>query len=189
MKRSIYTVAAVCALTLFFVGCGPRNAHFQDVRQAVFDGQEKLNKNIEVSLGFIPLRLAETVAVFIDEPEVQEARQYLDHVSRVDVGVYEVHESLKTKRSAAAQRVKATMQEHGFEPVVMVREERETVGVYVPTEEGEFPKEFFVVVMSEHEVVLVRMRGELEDIILAAVKDHAHELPNLDKVFKEEIVL
>ncbi len=85
MKRCIYTVGAVVALTFFFVGCGPRNPHFQDVRQAVFDGHEKLNKNIEISLGFIPLRLAETVTGFIDEPEVQEARDYLDHIRRVDV--------------------------------------------------------------------------------------------------------
>lgn len=43
--------------------------------------------------------------------------------------------------------------------------------------------------MTEREVVLVRLRGELEDIILAAAKNHAHELPNFEKVFKEEIVL
>ena len=70
------------------------NAHLQDVREAVFDGQEKLNKNIELSLGFIPLRMAKTVTAFIDEPEVQETRQYLDRVSRVDVGVYESRDPL-----------------------------------------------------------------------------------------------
>lgn len=43
--------------------------------------------------------------------------------------------------------------------------------------------------MTEREVVLVRLRGELEDIILTAAKNHAHELPNFEKVFKEEIVL
>lgn len=100
------------------------NAHLQDVREAVFDGQEKLNKNIELSLGFIPLRMAKTVTAFIDEPEVQETRQYLDRVSRVDVGVYEVQGSLNSKRSAVAQRVQASMEAHGFEPVVIVREKR-----------------------------------------------------------------
>ena len=104
MKRSIITVGAVAALTFFLVGCGPRNAHFQDVRQALFDEDEKLNKTIELSLGFIPLRLAETVSGFIDEPEVQEARQYLDHIRRVEVGVYQLHDSQKSKLHAASMR-------------------------------------------------------------------------------------
>ncbi len=81
------------------------------------------------------------------------------------------------------------MEAHGFEPVVLVREKKETVGVYAPTKEDKFPNELFVVVMTEHEVVLVRLRGELEEIILAAAKNHAHELPNFEKVFREEIVL
>ena len=190
MKRSILTVGALAALTFLFVGCGPSNAHFQDVRQAVFDGDEKLNKNIELSLGVVPLWMAEKVSAFIDEPEVQEARTYLDHISRVDVGVYEVHDSLMSqKRTEAAQRIKASMKTHGFEPIVQVREKRETVGVYVPTVEDKFPEELFVVVMTEHEVVLVRVNGRLDRVIQAAVKNHAHELPNFDKVFKEEIVL
>ena len=189
MKRQISTVGALVALTFLFVGCGPRNAHFEDVREAVFDGSETLNTKIQISLGIVPLWMAEKVAVFIDEPEVQEARQYLDDINHVDVGVYEVHHSFKEKQKAAARRVKASMKAHGFEPIVLVREKKETVGVYVPTMEKKFPEELFVVVMADHEVVLVRVSGKLERIIRTAVKNHAHELPHFDKVFKEEIVL
>ena len=81
------------------------------------------------------------------------------------------------------------MEAYGFEPMVLVRDKNETVGVYVPTNGTEIPEELFVVVMAEHEVVLVRVKGELERIIQAAAKNHAHELPNFAELFYEEIVL
>ena len=189
MKLKILSAGAVIALAVFLVGCGPKNTHFTDVRDAVFSEDEMLNTNVELSLGVVPLWMAETVTSFIDEPEVQEASTYLDHVKRVDIGVYQVHDSFKKQHQVAAQRVKTEMQAHGFEPMVLVREKKETVGVYVPIEEDKFPEELFVVVMADHEVVLVRMRGKLEKILRMAVKNHAHELPNFSKIFKEEIVL
>lgn len=189
MNHKILSAGAVVALAIFLVGCGPKNAHFTDVRDAVFDGSESLNTNVELSLGILPLWMAETVTGFIDEPEVQEASTYLDHVKRVEIGVYEVHDSFKKQHREAAQRVKAKMKAHGFEPMVLVRENKETVGVYVSTKEDEFPEELFVVVMADHEVVLVKVKGKLDKIIQEAAKNHAHELPNFDKVFKEEIVL
>ena len=189
MKRTKFTVGVVFALTFFLVGCGPKDSHFQDIRQAALDGNETLNTKIELSLGIVPLWMAETITAFIDEPEVQEARTYLDHVNRVEVGVYEAQDAFQHDRATAAQRVKSSMMTHGFEPLVLVKEKRESVGVYVPKVESEFPKELFVVVMAEHEVVLVRIEGQLDKIIKAAAKNHMHEIPNFNKFFKEQIVL
>jgi len=189
MKSKSFVVGALAVLSFFFIGCGPKGSHFQEVREAVFDGSEMLNTNVELSLGIVPLWMVETVASFVDDPEVQEARAYLDHLNRVDVGVYEVQGSFQSKHRAAAARVKASMQSHGFEPIVQIREKRETVGVYTSMLKDEFPEELFVVVMTEHEVVLVRLQGRFDKVIKAAVRNHAHELPDFNKLFKEEIVL
>ena len=51
------------------------------------------------------------------------------------------------------------------------------------------PRELFVVVMEKKQVVLVRVRGNFEKIAREAFKNHAHELPNFEKVFRDEIVL
>lgn len=189
MKRSIFTVGAAIALTLFVTGCGPSSSHFKDVKSAVFDGNVKLNTSVELSLGIVPIWLASKVAGFVDEPEAREASEYLDHISRVDVGIYELQDSMKGQFREISKRVTSAMLENGFEPVVLVRERNECVGVYAPLDQQELAREVFVVVLEKKEVVLVRTRGNFEKIVTAAMRYHGHELPNFQKVLKEEMVL
>lgn len=189
MQRSIFTVGAVIALAFFFVACGPTNSHFKEVRDAVFDDNQKLNTSIEMSLGLIPIRMAGAVASFIQEPEAQEGCEYIKHVSRVDVGVYQFQHSLENQFPEVSQRVRACMLENGFEPVVRVREARECVGVYIPNNQDRLAREFFVVVMEKKQVVIVRVRGNFEKIARAVYRNHARELPSFQTLFHNEIVL
>jgi len=155
----------------------------------MFTDDEKLNTNVELSIGAAPIWLAGTIAGFVDEPEAREASEYIDHISKVDVGVYELQDSLKGRFKDMSKRVQSSMENHGFEPIVLVREKNECVGVYAPTTGDGFPREVFVVVMERKQVVMVRVEGNFEKLIRAAYRNHAHELPNFEKIFKEEFVL
>ena len=189
MKRTFFTSGALVALTFLFVGCGPPNSHFRAVKTSIFQGNESLNTNVELSLGAVPIWLAGTIAGFIDEPEVKEASQYIDHISRIDLGVYELQDSLKGRFKETSQRVQSSMKEHGFEPMVLVYEKNESVGIYIPTTLEESARQAFVVVMEQKQVVLVRVRGDFEKLFKAVYHNHRHELPILQQVLKEEVVL
>lgn len=189
MKHTLFTAGALVVLAFLFVGCGPSNSHFKAVKASIFDGHETLNTNVEISLGAVPIWLTGTVAGFIDDPEIKEASEYVDHISRVDLGVYEVQDSLEGRFREVSQRVKNSMLENGFEPMVMVHEENRCVGIYIPTASENIAREAFVVVMEGRQVVLVRVHGDFEKLLQAAYRNHRHELPNFEKVFREEMVL
>ena len=189
MNRSFISVGAALALTILVTGCGPKSACFKDVKSAVFNGSEKLNTSVELNLGLFPIWLAGTVVGFVDEPEAKEAGEYLDHVSRVELGVYEVQNSLRGRFHEIADHVKDSMQENGFEPLVLVREKNECVGIYVPVEDKKLARELFVVVLEKKEVVLVRVRGNFEKISRAILRNHAHEIPFLTKGIGEGMLL
>lgn len=182
-------VGAVFVLAFLLVGCGPNDAQFENVKSAVFSGNETLNTNIELSLGAAPIWLAGTIAGFVDEPEAKEASEYIDHISRVDLGFYELQDSLKGRFQEISKRVRLSMAEQGFEPLVLVHEKNESVGVYAPLDGDKLTREFFVVVMEKKEVVLVRVKGNFEKLAKAVFRNHGHELPNFQKVFTNEIVL
>lgn len=189
MKRLFLTVGAITAPTVFFSGCGPSGAHFQDVKTAVLSEDETVNMHVEVSLGVFPIWLVGEAARFIDEPEVREARQYAKHIRHVDVGVYQVQEPLKPRFASITRRVQSRMLHHGFEPLVQVREKDQCVTVYASSNMDGIPAEFFVVVMEQNQRVLVRVRGNFEKLARAALKNHPLDLPALNRMLEEQAVL
>lgn len=182
-------VGAISVLAILFVGCGPTDAQFKNVKSAVFSENETLNTNIELSLGAAPIWLAGTIAGFVDEPEAKEASEYIDHISRVDLGFYELQDSLNGRFKEISKRVRLGMEQHGFEPIVLVHEKNECVGVYAPLGGDKLTREFFVVVMQKKEVVLVRVEGNFEKLAKAVFRNHGHELPNFQKGSTVEMVL
>ena len=189
MKRIILIVGAMAALTFFFTGCIQEESQFREVKSAVLAGNVKLNTNIEWGFGPVSIWVAGTVLKFVDEPEPQEARDYIKHVSKVNIGVYEVHGSWKSKVEEISQGLDASMKKIGYEPLVRVKERKEFVGVFVPEVSEEFPRQVFVVVMDRNDLVLVQARGNFEKLAKAVLRNHPLDLADFNKVFEDSIVL
>ena len=93
-----------------------------------------------------------------------EAVHMLRGVNKVQVGVYEVvDQGNGTGRSARASDFGL------YDPLVQVREDGETVLV-LAREEDETIRRLLVVVDSDDELVIVRLRGDLERIIEDAIR-------------------
>jgi hypothetical protein len=137
----------------------------------------EFDKNVELSLGPLVLSLARVVTNII--PGAREARPYLKDVSRVQVGVYDARvESLSDLRMP--KRLQSLLDD-GWETAVRVRDDHEAVWIlYRP--DGERVKEIFVVVLDDHELVLVKARGRLERLIALAMREgHGRPgIPGLD---------
>jgi hypothetical protein len=125
-------------------------------------------KNIELSFGPIVLGLAKMVTAVI--PGTREARPWLRGVNRVQIGVYDARiDSMPGLRMP--KRLQSLLDD-GWETAVRVREEKEAVWVlYRP--DGDRVREVFVVVLNEHELVMVKAKGRLDRLIAAAM-DEAH---------------
>jgi hypothetical protein len=124
------------------------------------------DKELELSLGPALLGIARLVTAVI--PDAQEARPFLRGMSRVQIGVYKTEiDSLPALRMP---RHLQTLLDDGWETVVRVHENDESVWVlYRP--DGDRIREVFVVVLNDHELVLVKAKGKLEKIVAAALDE------------------
>jgi len=135
-------------------------------------------KNVELSFGPIMLSVARLVTAVI--PGASEARPWLRGVSRVQVGVYEANvDSVNHLRMP--KRLQALVDD-GWETVVRVRDRNEAVWVlYRP--DGDRVREVFVVVLNDHELVLIKARGRIEKLIASALRETGNGhgfMPGLD---------
>jgi hypothetical protein len=163
-RRMLVILSLVALTSAGCVGSAELSGIRRDLEKQM-PGAE-FEKNVELSLGPLVLSLARVVTNFI--PGAREARPYLRDVSRVQVGVYDARvESLEDLRMP--KRLQSLL-EDGWETAVRVRDDDEAVWIlYRP--DGETVKEIFVVVLDDHELVLVKAKGRLEKLIATAMRE------------------
>ncbi len=127
-------------------------------------------KNVTLSFGPLTMGLARAITGCI--PDAREAHTYLRDVSRVQVAVYELDGAPAGHDIDTPSRLEALI-EDGWEMAVRVREESEAVWLLYRTD-GDSVREMFVVVVSDEELVLVKVKGRLERLLAGAL-EHARD--------------
>jgi len=123
-------------------------------------------KDVELSFGPVLIGVARLVTAVI--PDADEVRPFLRGMSRVQIGIYKTEiDSLPALRMPGQLQA---LLDDGWETVVRVRENDEAVWVlYRP--DGDKIREVFIVVLNEHELVLVKAKGRLEKLVEAALNE------------------
>ncbi|HEU4364290.1 MAG TPA: DUF4252 domain-containing protein [Candidatus Krumholzibacteria bacterium] len=127
-------------------------------------------KNVTLSFGPLTMVLARTITGLI--PDAGEARAYLRDVSKVQVAIYEIDGTPEGTAVETPARLQELLDE-GWEMAVRVREEHEVVWLLYRLDD-ESVREMFVVVMSDDELVLVKVKGRLERLLAEAL-EHARD--------------
>jgi hypothetical protein len=124
---------------------------------------------IELGVGPLTFGLARGGAQFVDLP--QEARTALRAMRGADVGVYKYFGIDRPKTGAELlPAVHEGMAQRGWERLVTVLDDRETVAIYVPEElDSNDHLRLCVLVVNESEMVIVSARGNPEPLIKLAL--------------------
>jgi hypothetical protein len=101
------------------------------VASAILEGSENVDTKIELKIGEVPILIAKTIAGFVDDSEVKEARDYADFVRQVGLGVYRLGNRLERDLEALDRSVIAKIEKWGLGLIVKVRKERELVMVFL----------------------------------------------------------
>lgn len=98
---------------------------------AILECSENVDTKIKLKIGEVPILIAKTIAGFVDDSEVKEAREYADFVRQVGLGVYRLGNRLERDLEALDRSVIAKIEKWGLGLVVKVRKERELVMVFL----------------------------------------------------------
>jgi hypothetical protein len=157
LPRRGWKTGLAAALALMLSGCGlmaPRgNEGYADLDSlGVFD----TDRRIALSLGPVIIHFA---ARFIDDdPETKEMLRSIDGVR---VRIYEIDgDGLRV--AARMQDMSDALRADGWEPVALMREEREQTHMLVKTSRGEIRGLTVLTSDGEEEAVVVNLMGNLE---------------------------
>lgn len=135
------------------------------------------NRNVEFSVGPILLGLTRMVTAFV--PDAHEARSWLSGISRVDIGVYDAQ--IDGIDSVHMPRKLQSLVDQGWETAIRVRDRDEAAWVlYRP--DGNRVREVFIVVLDDEQLVMVKARGRLDQLIAAALREARGERGFLDEL-------
>ncbi|MGD8346781.1 MAG: DUF4252 domain-containing protein, partial [Lysobacterales bacterium] len=138
-------------------------------------GMADTDRVLSLSLGPTVLRFA--ASHVDDDPEVRDLLRSLDGIR---VRIYEVTGDV-SRVAGRMDRMSAKMQDDGWEPVMLVRDEGETVYMLLRTIDGRIHGMTVMVMDDQSEAVIVNLMGEIEperfsDVMVALDVDGVDEV-------------
>ncbi len=140
------------------------------LRRAAFAAApDQWERQFEFGIGRLPLFLARAGLAFAPlEPEARTALSALNHA---DVGIYHRRPGAPAIDSAAVFRsVQHAMETAGWEPLVLVREASDLVGVFIPKVSRSANRlDTCLLVLDGDDLVLVSARANLDPLVTLAL--------------------
>jgi len=124
----------------------------------------ELNKQIEISVGFLTMTAARAGLSFVELPP--EARCALQSVKGAEVGVYRKCQYSAKDGDKVLRAGDTAMNARGWDRMVTVMEGSELIAIYVPRNAGSSRDlKTCIVVLSANDMVVVSARGNLEPLV------------------------
>ena len=170
LRRTLLTLLAVLVFAVPLAGCFYSREIARtrrDIERAYPDA--RFDREIVVNLGPGSMRALGWLAGLVPEDEPQMASDYLYEISRVKVGVYRTEDlpDLDAVNLSAVDR----FERDGWDVAAQMREDDEVFWLLYKERRNEV-RDLYVVVLSEEELVLARIRGHLNRLMTKIVEDH-----------------
>ena len=169
MKTKFFVPVILLLSASAFMGCIGVDSNFREVRSMVMSStNEKFNKDIEFSVGPVGISLAKLIVKLNDDDE--DASVILNNISEVQIGVYKKRYSGKHYDYSFFRDIDNKMKEADWHFVVRHVEGNELTGIYVKYNDDDINK-LYVINIEDKELSIVRVKGNLENILTYAIKD------------------
>lgn len=171
-KNKIITGIIIFIITVSLSGCIGVNKGFRDMRTHILDNLEgDFHKVMEFSVGPSTLFLAGFLTKLADTEE--DVHGIINQLSRVQVSIFENRTGDSFRASFKVMKsLSERMKEKGWKYIVRTVDGNEMVGVFIPALNQERLSQIFVVAITEEEMVITEVLGDLENIVEIAIRDH-----------------
>ena len=138
--------------------------------------EAQIGDGYAMSFGRISLGLARWLSGLADDKDAEIAKAVLSKVRRVQFARYEVNGTFDAATLRMPGRLRSYLERGDWYLLAGVREESEAVWV-VYKEDGSAVVDLLAVVMGEEELVLAKISGDLNAVVVAALSQHDFDIP------------
>lgn len=173
MKNKISLIIITLVLANFLLsGCIGVNRGFKSLRNHIVENVDgDYERVIEFSVGPAGILLASMFVSFADTEE--NIDDMLRQVSRVQVSIYEKKGNGSSNPSMSLLcSLSKRLEDRGWQYLVRSVDGDEMVGVFIRSDEPEELNQIFVVALSDKELVMTEVLGDLDDLIEIAIRQH-----------------
>ncbi len=129
----------------------------------------RIKTNFKFSFGPVSLSTARTFINIADNEK--EVDTYLKEITSVQLGIYEIHSTERSHQLNIPGDIKNNFNKLGWEMFVNAKNNNEHVNLYY-RQINDVIGSMYVVVLERHEMIIVEVRGRLDKIIEAAIREH-----------------
>lgn len=178
MKTNKILLILAAALLMFSVGCMEINEEFSQVRNEIINQlDDDYKSEVQFSIGSVGITISSWFVDFsVDEELISEM---LNDVSSVQLGIYERVKNTGTPTFSTLNKIENEMQNYGWKSVVRTIDGDEVSAVYFRADTDELLERIFVVNLSEDELVLVEVEGDLKSLITTVIKEKGLEFERI----------
>lgn len=169
-KLRMGIVVAVAALGLFSSGCY-RAVRLEKMGYAILEAcpEARFKKDVSISLGGASWGILKSIAMSVEKDD-REIRAYIGNLSKIEVVVYEARGITKADMRPIGEVVKQSLDDD-WQLMVKTAEDGEMVWIHYREDDARI-REMNVVTYDGDEFVIVRLAGDLDEIMEVALEDH-----------------
>lgn len=177
MKKSKKVIFVFVFFSLvFFTGCIGVNRQFGEVKDKILGN---LGSDYKTEFQFSVGSAAITISSWFVDLAAEE--EYIDEmmreISSVQVGVYKTIEGTDTKNNfGTLQAIDKEMLNKGWKYIVRSAESGELTAIYLSDDPGELLNKMYVINLSDEELVIIEVNGDLKRVISYAIEEKEFNL-------------
>jgi len=178
--KSLALFMSISLLLFFLTGCIGVNRQFSEVKDKIMG---ELGNDYKTEFQFSVGSSAITISSwFVDLAADQE---YIDEmmreISSVQVGVYNKVEGSDAEANfSTLQSIDEEMNIKGWKYIVRSVENDELTAIYLSDDPEQILNKMYVINLSDDELVIIEVNGDLKKIISYAIEEKEFEYKNVD---------
>jgi len=174
--KSITPILFVSFLIFFLTGCIGVNRQFGEVKDKIMG---ELGNDYKTEFQFSVGSSAITISSWFVDLAANE--EYIDdmmrEISSVQVGVYNKVEGSDAKANfGTLQSIDEEMQNKGWKYIVRSVDNEELTAIYLSDNPGELLNKMYVINLSDDELVIIEVNGDLKKVISYAIEEKKFDL-------------
>jgi hypothetical protein len=176
MSSKIFIDIIIFFLLILLTGCIGVNRQFGEVKDKIMG---ELGNDYRTEFQFSVGSSAITISSWFVDLAANE--EYLDEmmreISSVQVGVYNKVEGSDAKANfGTLQSIDEEMNNKGWKYIVRSVDNEELTAIYLSDDPGEILNKMYVINLSDEELVIIEVNGDLKKVISYAIEERKFDL-------------